>query len=422
MTLQDSSPALAENFLEEFISRGYLYQSTNLEKLGEIFATKKVAAYIGFDCTAPSLHVGNLMQIMILRLLQKHGHKPIVIIGDATTSIGDPTGKTSARKILSLSEIDSNIKGIENSLMKFLKFGDGKDDAILLRNSQWLNAVGYLDFLRDYGRHISVNKMVGIETAKARLDNNQHLSFLEFNYMLIQGYDFCHLSQNYDCLLQIGGSDQWGNIIMGIEAAHKVLAHELFGITTPLLTTANGSKMGKSVNGAVWINDDMLSPYDYYQFWRNTDDRDVVKFAKLYCEFTPDQMIHFQDLAQQDINKAKEQLAFNLTQLCHGQESALQAIHTAHALFEEGLVDVNMPTFEISRQDLSDGIHINQLLKNSGLASSNSQGRRFVRGNSVSINDVKVDDENLLIDLEHFSDGNLKLSSSSKKHMLIKLK
>jgi tyrosyl-tRNA synthetase len=230
------------------------------------------------------------------------------------------------------------------------------------------------------------------------------------------------LSQNYDCLLQIGGSDQWGNIIMGIEAAHKVLTCELFGITTPLLTTANGSKMGKSINGAVWINDDMLSAYDYYQFWRNTDDRDVIKFAKLYCEFPPDKMIHFQDLAQQDINKAKEQLAFQLTQLCHGQESALKAWDTAHALFEEGLVDANMPTFEISRQDLSDGIYINQLLKNSGLASSNSQGRRFVRGNSVSINDVKVNDENLLIDLKHFLDGNLKLSSSSKKHMLIKLK
>jgi tyrosyl-tRNA synthetase len=411
-----------ENFLAEFIGRGYLYQSTNLEKLGEIFATKKIVAYIGFDCTAPSLHVGNLMQIMILKLLQKYGHKPIVIIGDATTTIGDPTGKSEARKILSLSEIDRNIVGIQKSLAKFLKFGNGKSDALLLKNSQWLGSICYLDFLRDYGRYISVNKMIGIETAKARLDNNQHLSFLEFNYMLIQGYDFCHLSQNYDCILQIGGSDQWGNIIMGIEAAHKVLGKELFGITTPLLTTANGSKMGKSIDGAVWINEDLLSPYHYYQFWRNTDDRDVVKFAKLYSEFTLDQMMQFQDLAKDDINKAKEQLAFCLTQLCHGQENAKKALSIARALFEEGGLDVNMPTFEVLQQDISCGINVNQLLKNSGLASSNSEGKRFVRGRSVSINDVRVEDENLVVNLQHFKDGNLKLSSSSKKHILIKLK
>jgi len=354
--------------------------------------------------------------------LQKYGHKPIVIIGDATTTIGDPTGKTEARKILSAQEINSNIKGIQNSLMKFLKFGNDASDAILLKNSTWLKDIGYLNFLQDYGRYISVNKMVGIEAAKARLDNNQNLSFLEFNYMLIQGYDFCHLSQHYDCVLQIGGSDQWGNIIMGIEAAHKILGKELFGITTPLLTTASGIKMGKSVNGAVWINDDLLSPYEYYQFWRNTDDRDVVRFAKLYCEFTFGQMAQFQDLAEQNINKAKEQLAFNLTALCHGQKNAKKALDTSSAVFGSKLMDANMPTFELSCDDLVSGISINQLLKNSGLASSNSEGKRLVKGNSVSINDIKINDENLMVNLEYFKDGNLKLSSSSKKHILVKLK
>ncbi len=410
------------DFLADFRRRGYLYQATNLERLENIFRTTKIAAYIGFDCTAPSLHVGNLMQIMILRLLQQYGHKPIIIIGDATTTIGDPTGKTQARKILSQQEIEQNIKGIEKSIAKFVKFGDAPSDAILLRNSTWLQQIRYMDFLRDYGRHISVNKMVTMETAKLRLQNNQHLSFLEFNYMLIQGYDFCYLNKHHNCILQFGGSDQWGNIVMGIEAAHKVDGVELFGITTPLLTTANGSKMGKSVNGAVWLNEDMLSAYDYYQFWRNTDDRDVVKFANLYAEFNSQQIDEFQTLANQDINAAKKALAFRLTSFCHGQEQANQSQEAANALFAGGGFSQHIPKFDLARDLIEQGVAINQLLALCALASSNSEGKRLVRGKSVSINDVKVVDENMIVNAQHVQEGVIKLSSSSKKHILIVLK
>jgi tyrosyl-tRNA synthetase len=410
------------NFLEDFISRGYLYQATNLDKLAEIFATKKIIAYIGFDCTAASLHVGNLMQIMILRLLQQHGHKPIVIIGDGTTTIGDPTGKNEARKILTKQEIEVNIQGIQKSLAKFLKFGDESSDALLLKNSSWLQGIGYLDFLRDYGRYISVNKMVTMESAKIRLDSNQHLSFLEFNYMLIQGYDFCHLHQNYDCILQFGGSDQWGNIVMGIESAHKVLGKELFGITTPLLTTAGGVKMGKSLNGAVWINEDMLSPYEYYQFWRNCDDRDLVKFAKLYAEFTTEEFDEFEQLALHDINQAKKNLAFRLTAICHDQDSAQKALESSNAIFGAKGIDANMPAVEVEQNLFEAGIPINQLLNICGFVNSNSEGKRLVRGNGVSVNDQKVTDENLIIDLSHIQEAGMKLSGSSKKHILVKVK
>jgi tyrosyl-tRNA synthetase len=410
------------NFLDDFIERGYLYQATNLPKLQELFAgNNKITAYIGFDCTAKSLHVGNLMQLMILRLLQQHGHKAIVIIGDATTTIGDPTGKTEQRKILTSQEIDANIEGVKSSIAKFLKFGDGPQDAILLRNSTWLNNISYMDFLRNYGRYISVNRMVGMESAKLRLENNQHLSFLEFNYMLIQGYDFCHLNQHYGCTLQFGGSDQWGNIVMGIEAAHKVYANELFGITTPLVTTADGAKMGKSVNGAVWINEEVLSPYDYYQFWRNCDDRDVLKFAKLYGEFQRAEIIEFTQLLKDDVNSAKKALALRLTSICHGQEKAENAKSAAGAIFESSAINSNMPTFVIDEQLLKTGVTISNLLSICGLASSNSEGKRLVRGNSVSINGQKVVDENLRIDASFLQEGVIKIASSAKKHLLLKI-
>lgn len=410
------------NFLEEFIERGYLYQATNLEKLAQVFSTQKIAAYIGFDCTAKSLHVGNLMQIMILRLLQQHGHKPIIIIGDATTTIGDPTGKTEMRKILSQEEIESNICGIQNSIAKFIKFGDGPSDALILRNSTWLNQLGYMDFLRNYGRYISVNKMVSMESAKLRLANNQHLSFLEFNYMLIQGYDFFHLNKYHNCLLQFGGSDQWGNIVTGIEIADKIGGQELFGITTPLLTTANGSKMGKSVNGAVWLNEDMLLPYDYYQFWRNIDDRDVIKFAKLYAEFNQLELDGFLTIVDSNINDAKKVLAFRLTQLCHGREQAEKAKDGADALFGSNTLNENIPSIEIVRSYFEIGIPINQLLVLCNLAPSNSEGKRMVRANSVNVNDVKISQENQIISLEHIVNNVIKLSSSSKKHIIIKPK
>lgn len=410
------------DFIQECIDKGYLYQVTNLDKLKQLSEDQKIIAYVGYDCTAASLHVGSLLSIMLLRLLQKHGHKVIVLIGDATTTIGDPTGKTQTRKILSSEEIDENIKGIHKSLSKFLKFGSGPNDALMVRNSRWLKEISYLDFLREYGRHISVNKMVNIETAKQRLENQQHLSFLEFNYMLIQGFDFCHLSKHYGCNLQIGGSDQWGNIIMGVEMAHKVLDKELLGLTIPLLTTASGAKMGKTADGAVWLNEEMLSPYDYYQYWRNVHDDDVVKFANLYAEFDKREKEEFKSLAADNINEAKKALAFKATSICHGEEAAQDAQNTASLVFEQNAIDANLPTFEIDSKDISEGIYISKLLSLSGLATSNSEGKRLVRNNGVKINNQRVVDENLVVDLSYFNDDIIKLSSSSKKHILVKIK
>jgi len=412
----------SSDFIQECIDKGYLYQATNLDKLKQLSQEKKIVAYVGYDCTAASLHVGSLLSIMLLRLLQNYGHKVIVLIGDATTTIGDPTGKTQARKILSPEEIDANIKGIHKSLSKFLKFGTGPNDASMVRNSSWLKDISYLDFLREYGRHISVNKMVNIETAKLRLENQQHLSFLEFNYMLIQGFDFCHLSKHYGCNLQIGGSDQWGNIIMGVEMAHKALDQELLGLTIPLLTTASGAKMGKTADGAVWLNKEMLSPYDYYQYWRNVHDDDVVKFANLYAEFGKGDMEDFVQLASGDINAAKKSLAFKATSICHGEEAATDAQNTASLVFEQNAIEANLPSVEIESSVIAEGVSISKLLSLSGLASSNSEGKRLVRNNGVKINNQRVIDENLIVEVSYFNDNILKLSSSSKKHILVRLK
>ncbi|MES2214754.1 MAG: tyrosine--tRNA ligase, partial [Pseudomonadota bacterium] len=355
-------------FIEECISRGYYYQCTDLEALKKLTSTQKIAAYIGFDCTAKSLHVGNLMQMMILRLLQQHGHKPIVIVGGATSRVGDPTGKNEMRKVLTDEEFELNIAGIKKSLSKFITFGEGPSDAILLDNSSWLDKVGYMDFLRDFGGLISVNRMLSMESAKLRLASEQNLSFLEFNYMLLQAYDFYHLSKTYDCVLQIGGSDQWGNIVMGVELARKVTATEVFGLTTQLLATSSGVKMGKSLGGAVWVNEDMLSPYDYFQYWRNTEDLDVLRFAKLYSEWTEGELEVFSSLASLDINKAKKDLAHRLTALCHGEDAANDAQETARKVFEEGAVGDNLPVYLVSPDDLEKGIAASELFYVTGLA------------------------------------------------------
>ncbi|MBP7190192.1 MAG: tyrosine--tRNA ligase [Rickettsiaceae bacterium] len=407
-------------FIEDFIKRGYHYQCSDLEKLREISNGRKISAYIGFDCTAKSLHVGNLMQIMILRLLQQHGHKPIVIIGGATTKLGDPTGKDEMRKILSEEELEANKAGIKKSLSKFIKFGEGKSDAIMLDNSTWLDSIGYMEFLRDFGRMISVNRMLTMEAAKARLERNHSLSFLEFNYMLLQAYDFCHLNKHHDCILQIGGSDQWGNIIMGVELAHKTSGKEVFAITTPLLTTSSGVKMGKSVNGAVWVNDEMLSPYDYFQFWRNTEDPDVLRFAKLYSEWSDDELSAFEGVIASNINNAKKDLAHRLTLLCHGKEAADNAMETARKVFEEGGVGGELPIFEISENDLSGGIAIADLLFASGLSASKSEAKKLVRGGGGYVNGEKVLDENRIVTLTDIKEGYIKISSGKKNHMLVK--
>jgi len=334
-------------FFSEFKKRGYFYQCTNENTLEQKMQDQKIAAYIGFDCTAKSLHVGNLMQVMILRLLQQHGHKPIVLIGGATTKIGDPTGKEEARKYLSDQEIESNIAGIKESLSKFIKFGDGPTDAIMLNNSEWLENIGYIEFLRTMGKMFSINRMLTMDSVRLRLEREQSLTFLEFNYMLLQAYDFYYLNKEFNCDLQLGGSDQWGNIVTGVDLVRKVNGNESFGLTTPLLTTASGSKMGKSVSGAVWLNEEQLSPYDYYQYWRNTEDADVVKFARLYCEFSDEEAKSFDVMAEENINEAKKKLAHVVTSLCHGQAKADAAQETAIAVFEKGHVGNDLPTITV---------------------------------------------------------------------------
>ena len=408
-------------FLEEFKKRGYFYQCTNENALGQKMQNQKITAYVGFDCTAQSLHVGNLMQIMILRLLQQHGHKPIVLIGGATTKIGDPTGKEEARRYLSDEEIKQNIAGIKSSLSKFIKFGDGPSDAIMLNNSEWLESLKYIEFLRDMGKMFSVNRMLTMDSVRLRLEREQSLTFLEFNYMLLQAYDFYYLNKEHNCDLQFGGSDQWGNIVTGVDLVRKVNGAESFGLTTPLLTTSSGSKMGKSVGGAVWLNEKQLSVYDYYQYWRNTEDADVVKFAKLYCEFSDQEVIELTKLAKENINEAKKQLAYAVTTLCHGIEKAGIARKTAIEVFENGGTSEGLPTINIAMGRIEAGIACYDLFLEAELSKSKGEARRLIRGNGAKINDQQVQDENMMVDASFVKDGIIKLSAGKKKHALVKI-
>ncbi len=408
-------------FIEEFKRRGYFYQSTNIEELEKKMTQEKIVAYIGFDCTAESLHVGNLMQIMILRLLQNHGHKPIVLIGGGTTKIGDPTGKEEARKYITDEDIARNMAGIKKSLSKFIKFGNGASDAIMLNNADWLDKIGYIEFLREYGRNFSINRMLTMDSVKTRLEREQSLTFLEFNYMLLQAFDFYYLNKTQNCSLQLGGSDQWGNIVTGVDLIRKMLKNESFGLTTPLLTTSSGAKMGKSVGGAVWINEEYLSPYDYYQYWRNIEDADVAKFAKLYCEFSIEEEENFQSLIDKNINEAKKKLAYRVTELCHGQEKAEESMETAIKLFEQGLISNNLPSVQIDEKILSQGIMCINLLCHAGISSSKGEARRLIRGMGVKINDILVENENLIITSNNLKNQVIKISSGKKKHILIKV-
>lgn len=408
-------------FLEKFEQCGYLHQCTNKEGLKQQIANKKIVAYIGFDCTARSLHVGNLMQVMILRLLQQYGHKPLVLIGGATTKIGDPTGKDEARKYLSDAEIEENILGIKKSLEKFIKFGDGESDAIIVNNSVWLEKIGYIEFLREMGRMFSVNRMISMDSVRMRLEREQSLTFLEFNYMLLQAYDFYHLNKEFDCCLQLGGSDQWGNIVTGIDLVRKASNREVFGLTTPLLTTSSGVKMGKSISGAVWLNEEELSCYDYYQYWRNTEDNDVIRFAKLYCEFSDDELGDFEKLANESINEAKKRLAHRVTQLCHGKEKADKALETSINLFEKGVMDENLPVFALLHSALDNNIIAYDLFFRAGMAESKNDAKRLIRGGGARINDIQVADENLIINRDLVNNQDFKISAGKKKHILVKI-
>ncbi len=409
------------DFLLSIVERGYFHQCTNLEAL-DTYATKEVmVAYIGFDATADSLHVGNLLQIMLLRRLQQAGHKPIVLIGGGTTRIGDPSGKDSTRQLLSREDIAANAAVLRGVFNRFLTFGDGPSDAIMVDNNDWLDALVYLDFLRDYGRHFSVNRMLGYESIKLRLERAQPLSFLEFNYMVLQAYDFVELFRRYDCRLQMGGSDQWGNIIGGVELCRRVDGETLYGLTAPLITTAAGAKMGKTATGAVWLNADKLSPYDYWQFWRNTEDADVGRFLRLFTDLPLDEIARLEALEGAEINAAKKVLANETTGLCHGRAVAETAAATAAQTFERGGAGEALPEVTVPGVDLDEGIAAFRLFTLAGLCASNGEARRLLRGGGGRINGQRVEVEDQNIGREALdADGAIKLSAGRKRHALVR--
>lgn len=417
-------------FLQTLSERGFIHQCTDFKTLDEKLSSGVVPAYLGFDATASSLHVGSLLQIMILRHLQQSGHKPIVLIGGGTTKVGDPTGKDESRKLLTEEQIDQNAQGIASCFAKFISFGDGPTDAVMVNNADWLDEVKYLEFLRDYGRHFTINRMLNFESVKQRLSRPQPFSFLEFNYILLQSYDFLQLWRSHKAQLQIGGSDQWGNIVSGIELGRKVDRAQLFGLTAPLITTSDGKKMGKSEGGAMWLNKDMLSEYDYWQFWRNTADDDVIRFSKLFTELPLEQIDEMAQWKGADLNKAKKVLADEATKMLHGEE-CLAAIHTtAESLFSKksgGSGDLeSLPKFELSGDEVtvakSDGLAVVDMLVKAQYAKSKGEARRMIKGGGARINDVKVEDEAATVKMEDFDEqGRLKISSGKKKHSLLVL-
>ncbi len=413
--------AAKSDFLHELDSRGYIHQCTDEAGLDKLIRGETVTGYIGFDCTAPSLHVGNLLGIMMLRKLQQAGHRPIVLIGGATTKVGDPSGKDESRKLLGESEIAANVAGIQSVFSKFLSFGDGPTGAMMVNNADWLDELRYIDFLRDYGRHFSVNRMLSFESVKLRLEREHALSFIEFNYMVLQAYDVVELNRRLGCRLQMGGSDQWGNIVNGIELGRRTGGGELFGLTTPLLTTASGAKMGKTASGAVWLNPDMASPYDYWQFWRNTDDADVGRFLKLFTELPLKEIAKLERLEGAELNEAKKILATEATALVHGREAADRAAETARVTFEQGAIAETLPTFEMTRGELETGVGMLNASVAVGFVPSTSEARRQIKSGGLKVNDKAVTDARRTITLADLTpEGVIKLSLGKKRHVLIR--
>jgi tyrosyl-tRNA synthetase len=416
-----AGPKNQRHFIQVLRERGFLNQISDEEGLLALAAKGPVAAYVGYDCTAPSLHVGNLISIMMLRVFQQTGNKPIVLVGGGTTKVGDPSGKDETRKLLTQKDIDANKDGIRSAFSKFLTFGEGETDALLVDNDDWLNSLRYIEFLRDYGRHFTINRMLTFDSVKLRLEREQPLTFLEFNYMLLQAYDFLELARRYNCVLQMGGSDQWGNIVNGIELGRRVESRELFGLTTALLTTSSGAKMGKSVKGAVWLNSDMLSPYDYWQFWRNTEDGDVGRFLRLFTDLPLDECARLEALAGSEINEAKKVLATEATALLHGREAAEVAAETARMAFEEGAAAEGLPTVEIPAGDLDKGIGLLTVATLAGLVASTSEARRQIKGGALRVNDAAATDERAMITAKDLNaDGVIKLSLGKKRHVLLR--
>ena len=409
---------MENSFLSEFKQRDYFNQCTNSDELEQLMNKKKIRAYIGFDCTASSLHVGSLLQIMCLRLLQKHGHQPIVLLGGGTTRIGDPSGKEETRKILSEKEIEKNIKNIEKVFKIYLKTNDPKTKPIFVNNYKWLGKLNYIKFLREIGKHFTINKMLSFDSVKLRLDREQSLSYMEFNYMILQAYDFFELNKNKNCLMQMGGSDQWGNIVNGVELIKRHSSKQVFGLTTPLITLSSGSKMGKTEKGAVWLDKKLLSSYDYWQFWRNTDDRDVLRFIKMFTDLT---LKKIEEIKNKNINQLKIILANECTKMLHGNNEAKLAEETAKKTFEENSTGSGLPTISINQKKLSEKINIIDLVVLSKLENSKSEIRRLIKGNGIKINNQVINDEKFSITKELFSENFIKLSIGKKRHVKVKL-
>ncbi len=413
------------NFRSEFLNtlseRGFIHQCTDETALDQALLDGVVTAYIGFDCTAESLHAGNLIQIMMLRHLQKAGHRPIVLMGGGTTKVGDPTDKDEARPLLTDEQINKNLEGIRKVFDSLIEFGDGPTDAVMVNNDDWLNKLGYVEFLRDYGTHFTINRMLTFDSVKLRLSREQPMTFLEFNYMLMQAFDYHELHNRHGCTLQMGGSDQWGNIVNGVELCRRVDSAQVFGLTTPLLATSSGQKMGKSLGGAVWLNADMYSPYDYWQYWRNAEDADVGTFLKRFTELPIDEIVRLEALGGQEINEAKKILANEATAMIHGAEAAAKAGETARQAFEEGVSAAGLPTITVSGKDLKQGIWAPQLFTQAELTKSNGEAKRQIKSGGLRINDEPVsDDQRQITQNDLNADGVVKLSFGKKRHVLVK--
>lgn len=410
------------DFLRVLSERGYVHQVSDVAGLDALAARKGVVCYVGYDCTAPSLHIGHLLSIMMLHWLQETGNKPIALMGGGTTRVGDPSGRDETRRILSYEQIDANKESIKGTFSKFLRFGAGGSDAIMADNAEWLTKLNYIEMLRDVGRHFSINRMLTMDSVKMRLDREQELSFIEFNYMILQSYDFVELARRYGCNLQMGGSDQWGNIVNGVDLGRRMGTHQLYALTCPLLTTSSGAKMGKTAAGAVWLNADLLPVYDYWQFWRDTEDGDVERFLKLFTLLPLGEISRLAALKGQEINEAKKVLATEATALLHGRAAAEEAAATARATFEEGGIGANLPTVTVSLAELEAGIGVlSAFAEKSGLVASNGEARRQIKGGGLRVNDVAVTDDKMVLSAKDLTpDGVIKLSFGKKKHVLLK--
>ncbi|MDQ8731568.1 tyrosine--tRNA ligase [Bradyrhizobium sp. LHD-71] len=410
------------DFLNVLQSRGFIHQTSDAEGLDALAAKREIVAYVGYDCTAASLHVGHLLSMMMLHWLQETGNKPITLMGGGTTRVGDPSGRDETRKLLSYEQIDANKESIKTTFAKLLRFGQGKSDAVMVDNAEWLTKLNYIEMLRDVGRHFSINRMLSMDSVKLRLDREQELSFIEFNYMILQSYDYVELARRYGCNLQMGGSDQWGNIVNGIDLGRRMGTHQLYALTCPLLATSSGAKMGKTAAGAVWLNADMLAPYDYWQFWRNVEDADIERFLKLFTMLPLEEIARLGALGGAEINEAKKLLATEATALMHGREAALAAAETARRTFEEGAIAEDLPSVAIARSEIDGGLGVLTAFVKAGLVASNGEARRQIKSGGLRVNDQPVADDKMILTQAHLtSDAVIKLSMGRKRHVLLRV-